>query len=166
MLRKFGQGFTPAMAAQARKQGRSIFDVVTMASIVQREDPLPRVQRYIAGVYYNRLRNIDIVDMRLDADPTVQYALGYSQTEHTWWRKDLNQQLDSTFQSPYNTYIVQGLPPGPISNPGPSALYAALNPAPSSWLFFQVLTKDNVHSHTYFCATLDCQTTGAGVAVQ
>src|SRR5207302_2230617 len=105
-------------------------------------------------------------DLRLNADPTVQYALGYSQTEHTWWRKDLTQQIDSTFQSPYNTYIVQGLPPGPISNPGRSALAAALNPAASNYLFFQSVAKDKGQARTYFCATLGCQTSGSGIAVQ
>jgi UPF0755 protein len=166
MLRRFGQNFTPAMRAEAAKAHRSVFEIVTMASIVQRESPFPKVQKEIAGVYYNRLKNIDTVDMRLDADPTVQYALGYSKTEKTWWRKALDQTITHTVQSPYNTYLNQGLPPGPISNPGLNALNAALNPTPSKYLFFQVLTPDGKHSHTYFCATLDCQNNHQGVAVQ
>ncbi len=166
MLRRFGQNFTPAMRAKAEHDHRSIFQVVTMASIVQRESPFPKVQKMIAGVYYNRLKNVDVVDMRLDADPTVQYALGYSKTEKTWWRKALDQTITHSLQSPYNTYVNQGLPPGPISNPGLNAIDAALNPTPSNYLFFQVLTPDGKHSHTYFCATLDCQNNHQGVAIQ
>jgi UPF0755 protein len=166
MLRRFGQNFTPAMRAKAAKDHRSIFEIVTIASIVQRESPVPKVQKQIAGVYYNRLQNVDVVDMRLEADPTVQYALGYSKTEKTWWRKALDQTITHSFQSPYNTYINQGLPPGPISNPGLNALNAALNPTQSKYLFFQVLTPDGKHSHTYFCATLDCQNNHQGVTVQ
>jgi UPF0755 protein len=154
------------MQAQASHAHHSVFQIVTMASIVQRESSLPKVERYIAGVYYNRLTNTDVVDLRLDADPTVQYAMGYSQAEHTWWRQGLSLQIDNSFDSPYNTYRVQGLPPGPISNPGLSALNAALNPAPSNYLFFQSVAKTGGRSRTYFCATLDCQTSGSGVPVQ
>ncbi|MDB5057716.1 MAG: hypothetical protein JWO59_1188 [Chloroflexi bacterium] len=166
MLRRFGQNFTPKMQAQASAAHRSIFEVVTIASIVQRESSLPKVQRFIAGVYYNRLVNTAVVDNRLNADPTVQYAMGYSQSEHTWWRQGLDLQIDNTFDSPYNTYRVRGLPPGPISNPGLSALAAALDPAPSNYLFFQSVAKPGARSRTYFCVTLDCQTNGTGVPVQ
>jgi UPF0755 protein len=64
--------------------------------------------------------------------------------------------------SPYNTYVHPGLPPGPISEPGASALHAAVYPAPSSYLFFEAYGKDN---KTHFCVTLDCQTNQQGVTV-
>jgi UPF0755 protein len=163
MLHKFGQEFTPAMAAQAKREHKSIYDVVTLASIVQRENYLPKVQKAIAGVFYNRLKptNITVTAGKLNSDTTVQYAMGYDQATHTWWRKD----VDPTITSPYNTYLNPGLPPGPISNPSLSAIAAVLNPTPSKWLFFQVLTK-GVRSHTYFCETYQCHLSQGGVTLQ
>jgi UPF0755 protein len=164
MLRKFGQEFTPAMVAQANRSHRTIFQVVAMASIVQRENFLPKVQQAIAGVFYNRLSDVSgITAQKLNSTATVQYAMGYSTAKRTWWPPDAN--LDTTFESPYNTYLHAGLPPGPISNPGPSALNAALNPTPSKWLFFQVLTR-NGHAHTYFCQTYACFQSQGGVVLQ
>jgi UPF0755 protein len=167
MLRKFGQEFTPAMVAVANKAHHSIFQVVTMASIIQRESAFPKVQKAIASVYWNRLdpRNDTIVNGMLQADATVQYAMGYSTTQKTWWPTIPSQDYYTTVVSNYNTYLHSNLPPGPISNPGLSALDAALNPTKSNWLFYEVLTKDGKHSHTYFCESLQCQTSQAGVAV-
>ena len=169
MLANFASHFTPAMHAQAAKRHLSVFEVVTMASIVQRESSVPIVEQYIAGTYYNRLNNSDVVGNKLNADPTVQYALGYRPQEKTWWEKNLDiipagatQTLNDTTVSPYNTYLNPGLPPGPISEPGASAINAALNPAPSQYLFFQAFGKDN---KTHFCVTLDCQNNNAGVTV-
>jgi UPF0755 protein len=163
MLRKFGQNFTPAMVAQAAREHMTIYQIVTLASIVQRENFLPKVQKAIAGVFYNRLKpeSAAVTAQKLNSDTTVQYIMGYDQASHTWWRKD----VDTTIDSPYNTYLHGGLPPGPISNPGPSALNAALNPTPSNWLFFQVLTK-NGRSHTYFCTTFACHSSQGGVTIQ
>ncbi|MGH2390084.1 MAG: endolytic transglycosylase MltG [Chloroflexota bacterium] len=162
MLANFAKHFTPAMHAAAAKRHLSAFQIVTMASIVQRESSVPIVQRYIAGTYYNRLANTDIVSNELGADPTVQYALGYRADEKTWWEKNLTTDLTGGTDSPYNTYLHPGLPPGPISEPGASAINAALYPAPSSYLFFEAYGKDN---KTHFCATLDCQTNRGGVTV-
>ncbi len=167
MLRQFGRDFTPAMAAEAKAQGHSVYDVVTMASIVQRESSLPNVQKAIAGVLWNRLKaaNASVVARKLNADPTVQYALGYSSTEKPWWRKTLTTD-DYTIDSPYNTYLNPGLPAGPISNPGPSALAAALNPTPSKWLFYYAAVDKKGKSVTYFCETYSCHLNGDGVPVQ
>ncbi len=168
MLRRFGQEVTAAMVAQANREHHTVFQVVTMASIIQRESSLPKVQKAIAGVYWNRLdpKNDSIVSRLLQADPTVQYGMGYSATEKTWWPKIPSQDYYNSVLSLYNTYLHPNLPPGPISNPGLNALNAALYPTKSKWLFFEVLTKDGKHSHTYFCETLECQTSQAGVAVQ
>jgi len=166
MLKRFGDQFTPAMVAEAQKAHRSIFDVVTLASIVQRESSLPKVQRAIAGVLYNRLQNSTVVSNELQADPTVQYALGYDAAQKTWWRSGLTTQDYSSVQSPYNTYINPGLPPGPISSPGLPALNAALDPLKSDWLFYQASGPANGRQTTYFCATYQCQLAGAGVPVQ
>jgi UPF0755 protein len=99
-------------------------DLVTMASIVEREARLPEERPVIAAVYYNRLQK----GMLLQADPTVQYALGHHVGRVLY--KDL------TTESPYNTYTHKGLPPGPIASPGVASLAAAANPASVPYLYF------------------------------
>ncbi len=100
-----------------------------LASIVEREAVLPQERPIIAAVYLNRVR----MHMRLQADPTVQYALGH-------WKKRLNY-ADLRVPSPYNTYVYQGLPPGPICNPGLGSFLAVLNPAATHALYFVADTK-------------------------
>ena len=107
-------------------------DLVTMASIVEREARVPEERPVIAGVYYNRLRR----GMLLQADPTIQYALGHHVGRVMY--KDLE------IASPYNTYIHKGLPPGPIGSPGVASLAAAAHPAKVPYLYF-VATRDGHH---------------------
>jgi len=107
-------------------------DLVTMASIVEREARLPEERPVIAAVYYNRLRK----GMLLQADPTIQYALGHHVGRVLY--KDLE------IPSPYNTYIHKGLPPGPVASPGVASLAAAANPANVPYLYF-VASKDGHH---------------------
>jgi len=107
-------------------------DLVTMASIVEREARLPEERPVIAAVYYNRLRR----GMLLQADPTIQYALGHHVGRVLY--KDLE------IASPYNTYIHKGLPPGPVASPGVASLAAAANPANVPYLYF-VASKDGHH---------------------
>jgi len=114
-------------------------DLVTMASIVEKEARLPEERPVIAAVYYNRLRR----GMRLQADPTVQYALGHHVGRVLY--KDL------AVESPYNTYLHKGLPPGPVASPGVASLAAAANPANVPYLYF-VATRDGHHE---FRMTLD-----------
>lgn len=114
---------------QAQARGMSIFDVVTLASIVQREAVHLEEAPQIAGVYANRLD----LGMRLEADPTVQYPLG---EPGDWWQQ-ITQADYRNVISPYNTYLNSGLPPGPIANPGIAALQAAADPAESEYLYFQ-----------------------------
>jgi len=118
-------------------------DLVTMASIVEREARLPEERPVIAAVYYNRLRR----GMLLQADPTIQYALGHHVGRVLY--KDL------AIESPYNTYIHKGLPPGPVASPGVASLAAAANPANVPYLYF-VASKDGHHE---FRMTLDEHTT-------
>ncbi|TAK93012.1 endolytic transglycosylase MltG, partial [Patescibacteria group bacterium] len=99
-------------------------EVVTLASIVEREGGRAGERSSVAAVYHNRLKK----RMRLEADPTVQYALG------RWKERLLYRDLD--VDSPYNTYRRYGLPPGPIGNPGAEAIRAALFPAPDPVLYF------------------------------
>lgn len=114
---------------RAAQQNRTLFEVVTLASIVQREAIHREEDPQIAGVYLNRLN----IGMKLDADPTVQYPLGGA---GNWWRQITQADYQGVI-SPYNTYRVTGLPPGPIANPGLSAINGVLNPTPSDYFFFQ-----------------------------
>lgn len=114
---------------QAEQQGLTFYEVVTLASIVQREAVHREEDPMIASVYRNRLD----INMKLDADPTVQYGLG---TPGNWWPR-ITQNDYTTTISPYNTYLNEGLPPGPIANPGLSAIRAALDPADTEYYYFQ-----------------------------
>ena len=107
-------------------------DLVTMASIVEKEARVAEERPVIAGVYYNRLRR----GMRLQADPTVQFARGHHTGRVLY--KDLE------IKSPYNTYIHKGLPPGPIASPGVASLAAAAHPANVPYLYF-VASRDGHH---------------------
>lgn len=132
MVYSFERRWRPAWdsAATAMKINRN--DLVTMASIVEKEARVPEERPVIAAVYYNRLRR----GMLLQADPTVQYALGHHVGRVLY--KDL------AIQSPYNTYVNKGLPPGPIASPGVASLAAAANPANVQYLYF-VATPDGHH---------------------
>ena len=131
MLDNFDAKVTPAMRAQAAQRGMTLYEVVTLASIVEREAVLPEERPLIASVYLNRLA----LGMKLDADPTVQYALGYQPEQGTWWPV-LTLEDYQGVDSPYNTYKYGGLPPGPIASPGLASIQAVLEPAESDYLYF------------------------------
>lgn len=117
----FSKGFPEKL--DARK-------AVIVASIVEREAVDDSERPLIAAVYVNRLRR----GMPLEADPTTQYAIGYTQKDG-WWKKALSYK-DLKFKSAYNTYVVGGLPPGPICNPGYNSIAAAVSPANLDALYF------------------------------
>ncbi len=104
---------------------------VILASLVEREARLEDDRPLVASVIYNRLG----IGMKLDIDATLQYALGFQEDEKRWWKKGLTSE-DKRINSPYNTYTNPGLPPAPISNPGLSAIKAALNPAQTDYLYY------------------------------
>ena len=114
------------------RQNLSLYQAVTLASIVQREAIDETEMPLIASVFLNRLQ----AGMKLDSDPTVQYALGYNVAQSTWWTNPLSQ-ADLQVNSPYNTYLNWNLPPGPIANPGLNALQAVAAPAQSPYYFFR-----------------------------
>jgi len=132
MVSRFQEQITPEMQAGFSEQGLSLFEAVTLASIIQREAIVVEEQPQIASVFINRLA----AGMKLDSDPTVQYALGHNENQGTWWTNPLTVQ-DLQEISPYNTYIYPGLPPGPISNPGLSALQAVASPAETPYFYFR-----------------------------
>lgn len=105
--------------------------VMVLASIVEREAAIASERPLIAAVYLNRYHK----RMPLEADPTVQYAIGNSGKGQTYWKKGLTYK-DLKIKSAYNTYAIGGLPPGPICNPGEDAVYSVLNPAQIDALYF------------------------------
>ncbi len=107
---------------------------VVLASIVEREAQVQEEMPLIASVFINRLTT----GMRLESDPTVQYALGFDATLNSWWKVPLTA-TDLEINSSYNTYRISGLPPAPICNPGPAALQAIANPANTGYYFFRAL---------------------------
>jgi UPF0755 protein len=132
LLQNFSMRLTPELQTGFQEHGLSLYQAVTLASIVQREAMVETEMPLIASVLYNRLDQ----GMRLQTDPTVQFALGYNTAQKTWWTSPLTAE-DLQFDSPYNTYLYKGLPPGPISNPGLAALEAVAHPAESNFLYFQ-----------------------------
>lgn len=131
-LRNFGLHLTPDLREGFARQDLDIYQAVTLASIVQREAVQPEEAAYIASVFLNRLA----IGMKLDSDPTVQYALGYNPAQATWWTNPLSAQ-DLQFDSPYNTYLYAGLPPGPICNPSLDSLRAVAFPAETPYYYFR-----------------------------
>jgi len=113
----------------------SLYEVLTVASIVEREAVIAEERPAIAGVYLNRL----VVGIKLEADPTVQYAMGYQPATDQWWKTPVFLEEYSSVDSPYNTYLYPGLPPGPIANPGLSSVQAVLQPAEHDYLYFVAL---------------------------
>jgi UPF0755 protein len=131
-LDNFQAHLTPDLVSGFKDQGLDIYSAVTLASIVEREAVVDDEMPLIASVFYNRLA----AGMKLDSDPTVQYALGFNQAQATWWTNPLSLD-DLRSNSPYNTYIYPGLPPGPIDNPGEMALRAVAFPESSPYLYFR-----------------------------
>jgi UPF0755 protein len=136
MVRKFREAIAQTPSTEA-----SLLPVVTLASLVERETPKSHERPIVAGVYANRLKK----GMLLQCDPTVIYALEQSDKyKGTLTLKDLR------YESPYNTYVNHGLPPGPIGNPGEASLRAALQPADTDYLYFVA----NTQGGHFFASTL------------
>lgn len=129
-----------------QESGRTLHDVLTVASIVERETALDEERPVIASVFWNRVAS----GISLEADPTVQYALARrpgSISQFGYWKSNLTN-ADLEFASPFNTYAASGLPPTPIASPGVAAIDAALQPASTTYLFF-VARRDGSGSHEF-----------------
>lgn len=137
MLARFDAVVTPLFAVSPKRQQFNLHQIVTMASIVEREAVKAKERPRIAGVFYNRLRR----GMLLQSCATVQFVIG--RTGKLYY-------VDLEVESPYNTYIHAGLPPGPIASPGLASLKAALTPEDTPYFFF-VARGDGSHifSRTY-----------------
>jgi UPF0755 protein len=131
-VRNFGLRLSSDIKSAVDRQGLTIYQAVTLASLVEREAVHDEEKPIIASVFLNRLK----IGMKLDSDPTVQYALGYDILAQTWWKNPLSL-VDLQFNSPYNTYIYMGLPPAPIANPSLESLRAVAFPAETEYYFFR-----------------------------
>lgn len=142
MVAAFRSALTPELLTRASARGLSVRELVTLASIVEKETGKAEERPVVAAVYSNRLR----VGMGLQCDPTVIYALERAGRFTGNLTRD-----DLRFDSPYNTYRYAGLPPGPIAAPGRASLEAAAAPADVSYIYF-VSRNDGSHA---FASTLD-----------
>lgn len=138
MVAKLWQVFTPELREQARARHMTPHEVLTMASVIEKETSAGSERRLISAVFHNRLKK----KIPLQSDPTVIYGL--EQFDGNIHKKDLSS------PSPYNTYRVRGLPPGPIASPGAHSIEAALYPADATYLYF-VSRNDGTHE---FSSTL------------
>jgi UPF0755 protein len=133
MLDAFNAQVTEELRAAAELRGLTLHEVLTLASIVEREAALAEEQPLVASVFLNRLTQGEV----LGADPTVQFAIATAESveEFGWWKRVL-EQTDLELDSPYNTYLYAGLPPGPIANPGIAAIEAVIEPAETGFIYF------------------------------
>lgn len=132
LVRNFALHLTGDLREGFARQGLSVYQGVIVASLVEREAVADEEMPIIASVFINRLN----AGMKLDSDPTVQYAVGFNVAQQTWWTNPLSR-ADLQFISPYNTYLNTGLPPGPIASPGLEALRAVAYPVDTLYYFFQ-----------------------------
>ena len=152
MIAALGEALGPELRADLAASELTLHEVLTLAAIVEREAVLREEQPIVASVFLNRLAE----GIKLDADPTVQFAIteGAEGAEGDpadgWWKLELTLD-DLAFESPYNTYLTAGLPPGPIANPGIEAIRAVLRPAETEYFYF-VATGDGSHA---FAETLE-----------
>lgn len=133
MLNRFEEIFNDELSSRSEETGLTVHEIITIASIIEREAKVDSERAIISSVFYNRLKN----NMLLGSCVTVQYALGERKPNLTY--KDLE------IDSPYNTYKVQGLPPGPVSNPGEASIRAALYPAETNYYYFSA-NFDGTHT--------------------
>jgi UPF0755 protein len=138
MVKRFWSVFKPEWKERAKTLGMTIHQVITLASIIEKETAVADERPIISSVFHNRLKR----NMRLESDPTVIYGMGDYNGNIT--RKDLER------PTPYNTYTIKGLPPGPISNTGAEAIEAALYPADGKFLYFVSKNNGTHHFSTNF----------------
>ncbi|MEK7583767.1 MAG: endolytic transglycosylase MltG, partial [Patescibacteria group bacterium] len=133
MLDNFSEKLTPELRKQVAGSGRTLHEVITLASIIEREVAKPEDRRLVADIFLKRLRD----GIGLQSDATVNYITKSGRTRST--------AADLDIDSPYNTYKYRGLPPGPIGNPGIDAITAALDPQPNDYYYFLTDTDGGVH---------------------
>ena len=138
ILQEFSNNLDESLVEGFSRQGLSKYEAIILASIVEKEAVLDEEKPLIASVFYNRIDQ----GMRLETDPTVQYALGYQSATGSWWKSPLSSG-DLSVQSPHNTYQANGLPPTPICNPDLGSLRAVAFPAETPYLYFRAACDDS-----------------------
>lgn len=142
-VNRFNEMVTPEVQSRLQSSGLSFYEAVTLASIIQRETFDDNERALIASVFFNRLAS----GMKLETDPTVQYSLGKDESWSGWWKTPLTIN-DLSVNSSFNTYLIQGLPPTPISNPDLPSILAVANPETSAYFFFRA-NCDGSGSHVF-----------------
>ncbi|MDO8261489.1 MAG: endolytic transglycosylase MltG, partial [Candidatus Magasanikbacteria bacterium] len=139
MLNNFDAKLTPEMRAEIEKQGKTVYEIVTMASIVQKEVRNEKDMKIVSGIFWNRIKN----GQALESCATLAYVLGENKKQYTY--------EDTRVESPYNCYINRGLPPGPIANPGIKAIEAAIYPEDTNYNYFlsSFETGETIYSRTF-----------------
>lgn len=138
MVKRFRQKLTPERQQQIKEINSNLHEIMTLASLIEKEAKVDEDRPLISSVFYNRLKK----NMRLDCDPTFIYAAKLAGE----WDSQVNSPIHRKRESPYNTYYITGLPIGPIASPGIKSLEAALHPAQGDYLYFVANGIDGRHS--------------------
>lgn len=154
MLADMAGQLPPNVFRLAQQRGLTFYQVLTLASIVERETAIPAERPVVASVYLNRLASGSAQPL-LQADPTVQYAMGYQFATDQWWKTPVSLEEYARVNSPYNTYLYPGLPPGPIASPSLDSIMAVLQPAQTNYLFFVCQRPECVGGQHVFAATYE-----------
>ncbi len=139
----FDKKVSADIISAAKNKGFSVDELLTLASLIERETQSYEDKKIVAGILLNRLE----IGMPLQVDATVQYALGYDKKERSWWKKHLTEK-DLKIDSDYNTYINIGLPPGPICNPGLDSILAVINATDTNYLYYISDKNSKMHYAT------------------
>ncbi|MFH1583432.1 MAG: endolytic transglycosylase MltG [Candidatus Falkowbacteria bacterium] len=140
MLDNFDKKITPEMIKEIKRQNKTIYEIVTMASIIEKEVRSADDMKIVSGIFWNRIKN----RQGLESCATLAYILGVNKPQYSV--------EDTKVASPYNTYKYRGLPPGPIANPGFNAIYAAVYPENTNYNYF---LSNPATGKTIFSKTLD-----------
>lgn len=124
ILNNFDSQLAPELRDEIKKQGKSLDEIITMASIIEKEVKNDEDRKIVSGIFWNRIK----AGQPLQSCATISYILGVSKDQYSF--------EDTRIESPYNTYLIQGLPPSPISNPGLLSIRAAVYPAETSYNYF------------------------------
>jgi len=138
MLNNFGKKLTPELLTEIEKQGKTVHEILTLASIIEKEVPNDHERKMVSDIFYKRLEN----NIGLQSDATLNYITGKGTV-----RPSLE---DTRLDNPYNTYKYRGLPPGPICNPSLSSILASIYPTPNEYFYFLTTPEGKViYSKTY-----------------
>jgi len=140
MLRNFDNRFSQELRMEVKKQDKSLIEIITMASLIEKEVRNPEDRKIVSGIFWNRIK----VGQALQSCATLAYILGENKKQYSY--------ADTQIVSPYNTYLNRGLPPGPISNPGIATIQAAIYPQDSNYNYF---LSDPETGKTIFSRTLE-----------